>query len=174
MIWSCLGVDSFSFKYFSFASDTTVLVRLLSWERGLLSILVLSTRSPVLFVANCAVYVIVWTLDCAIVPQLCFAFDARKTLLVIEAPFSCHFLSLEHFSIASSTCFSIPGIPRYNRGVPGDHVLSRPVQLVTTNVAVQVIIRTNCHDVDTDWSRAVLACHAFFCGKVFPLFPFAQ
>ena len=90
----------------------------------------------------------------------CSYLDAGKTLLVIESSLCCHLLRFEHFAITSWAAFFVPVLPGQNGGVRCHDVSTRPVQLVTADVAVEISVRSDRGDVDADRPRALATAHA--------------
>ena len=92
--------------------------------------------------------------------------------LMIESSLGDHLLSLKDFTVTSRASLSITilalnivwvkgenlvmteeGEERYldEGGVPGHHVLPRPVDLLATDVAVDVSVRTDSKDVNAEY-----------------------
>ena len=79
---------------------------------------------------------------------------------MIESSLCRHLLRFEHFAITSWAAFFVPVLPGQNGGVRCHDVSTRPVQLVTADVAVEIAVRSDRRDVDADRPRALATAHA--------------
>ena len=71
--------------------------------------------------------------------------------LMIESAFRDHLLRLEDFTITPGTSLSISILALDERGIPGHHILTRPVDLLAADVAVDVSVRTDSKNVNAEY-----------------------
>ena len=160
VIGTRLGHYPLNLEHFPPAPDTCVLIRVVRLRLTFFSEIIFPSWTVIFSVANFAINLIIRTLNTVEIINLFFALQASKTFLMIQSSLGDHLLRLKDLPIAAGTSLPASVISGNDGGVPGHDVLTRPVYPLAADVAVDVVVRTNGRNVDTDWTIALGTRHA--------------